>query len=357
MAPIPPSAYGMENGLAFKLIGDRVSTIPVMTVSESLRLKDANSEVALTAGARKEIAYFEKFGRSLHPFQRLRRETYDYEKQSHIEHLESLDKYLRIAHHLLPCGNDALACPTIRHPDLQPSNIFVSDTLDITGLIDWQHCTVLPLFLQCGIPDSLQNYGDSVSESLTRPDLPPDFDNLSEEEQFEQVVLLRRRQLHYYYVAMTAKLNPMHYDALTYDMSTLRRKLFVHASDPCEVDNAMLKADLIQFTKNWPKFAGSKSGTSAADIPPCPIHFSEDEATKWLHLNAAQIEADEQFEACRNVVGVGPEGWVPTEQYEGAKEREKKLKADALEGADSDEVRAKVCEHWIFDDFDEEEYS
>jgi hypothetical protein len=191
---------------------------------------------ALEAGARKEVAYLTSFGRPLHPFQRLRREIYDYQKQSPSEYLENLSKYLQLAPYLATSSDSSLTRPTLRHPDLQPNNIFVSQELNITGLIDWQHCTILPLFLQCGIPDSLQNYDDSVSESLTLPELPSNFDALSDSEQFEQVLLLRQRQLHYYYVATTAKMNLVHFGALSDNLSALKRKLFDRASDPWEGD-------------------------------------------------------------------------------------------------------------------------
>ncbi|KAF1943375.1 hypothetical protein EJ02DRAFT_502228 [Clathrospora elynae] len=284
-------------------------------------------------------------------------QIYNYKKQSPFEHLYSLEKYLRIAPYLIPNGNETLARPTLRHPGLQPNNVFVSDDLNITGLIDWQHWAILPLFLQCGIPNSLQNYGDSVSDSLTPPQLPHNFDELSESEQFEQVMLLRRRQLHYFYVAATAKFNPTHYDALTYDFSILRRKLFDHASSPWEGDNVSLKTDLIHLERNWSNITTSSSSTNNDARPPCPIAFSEDEVSESLRLNAAQADADEQLQACRDAIGIGPEGWVTSEQYNEIKGRESKLKADALEAAESEEERLRLCEHWIFDDFDEEEYS
>jgi hypothetical protein len=144
----------------------------------------------LEAGAKKEIAYLNKFGRLLHPFDRLYREIYGYQKQSLSEHLDSLSKYLRIVPYLIPDGNNTLIRPTLRHPDLQPNNVFVSEDLIITGLIDWQHCAILPLFVQNGIPNSLQNYGDSISESLTLPKLPSNSDELSDREQFQNVMLL-----------------------------------------------------------------------------------------------------------------------------------------------------------------------
>ncbi|KAF2437996.1 hypothetical protein P171DRAFT_467594 [Karstenula rhodostoma CBS 690.94] len=312
---------------------------------------------ALTAGAKKENAYLTKFGQPLHPFQRLRREIYNYQKQSPLDHLDSLAKYLRVAPYLIPHNNETLNRPTLRHPDLQPNNVFVSDELEITGLIDWQHCAILPLFAQCGIPNSLQNYGDSVSESLATPELPAHFDELDDRSQFEQVLLLRRRQLHYFYVATTAKLNPTHYDALTYNFSMLRRKLFDHASCPWEGDNVTLKADLISLSENWSSIAAPEPGASGDTRTLCPISFTEDEVTECKRLNAAQIEADEQLQACRDVIGIGPEGWVPLEYYEETKQRALKLKADALEAAESEEERVRLGEHWIFDDFDEEVYS
>ncbi|KAJ6155568.1 hypothetical protein N7470_006134 [Penicillium chermesinum] len=258
----------------------------------------------LTAGAKKEIAYLEQFGRPLQPFQRLRREVYNYQPQSHQEHAAALEKYLQIAPYLIPQDCRALHRPAIRHPDLQPNNIFITDDLKVKGLIDWQHSTVLPLFLQCGIPESLQNYGDEISESLQLPTLPTDFDELEEIEQFQQAELLRRRQIHYFYVKLTAERNPEHYEALTLQFSTLRQRLFHHASDPWEGDNTTLTADLITLSKKWAGFAQDAR-------KPCPISFSDDEAMEYLRLERAQSEADEQFQACREAIGVGHEGWVP----------------------------------------------
>ncbi|KAJ5981941.1 hypothetical protein N7451_012041 [Penicillium sp. IBT 35674x] len=304
---------------------------------------------ALTAGAAKEIAYLTRFGRALQPFQRLRREIYDYKPQSHWEHMTTLENYLQIAPHLIPHNSPALCRPVIRHPDLQPNNIFVSDDLEICGLIDWQHSTALPLFLQCGIPKSLQNYGDEISESLQIPSLPDNFDELEEMEQYQQADIYRRRQLHYLYVQLTAKLNSEHYEALTANLNTLRRRLFHHASDPWEGDNVTLKADLVTLSKKWRELDCNMKA-------PCPISYSVEESIECLRLEQAQSEADEQLQACQEAIGVGNEGWVPIGQYDEAKKRERKLRADALEAAESDQQRAILQANWIFDDFPEEDY-
>ncbi|KAL5383085.1 hypothetical protein DPSP01_006067 [Paraphaeosphaeria sporulosa] len=156
---------------------------------------------------------------------------------------------------------------------------------------------------------------------------------------------------------MTAKLNSTYYDALAYDFSMLRRKLFDHASCPWEGDNVTLKADLIYLMENWSSIAAPELSARGDSKVSCPFSFLEDEVTECKRLHAAQIEVDEQLQACKDVVGISPEGWVPLEQYEETKQRELKLKADALEAAESEEERARLSEYWIFNDFDEEEYS
>ena len=314
-------------------------------------LPDKDCLAALTAGAEKEISYLTKYGQPILPFQRLRREIYDYKPRSHLDHLVNLRQYLQIAPHLIPHHDPALARPVMRHPDLQPNNIFVTDQLEITGLIDWQHSAILPLFLHSAIPNSFQNYGDEISESMQLPTLPTNFDQLDEMKQFAEVELLRKRQLHYIYLRETAKINPEHFNALMNGLNTLRRKLFYHASEPWDGDNVTLKADLISLTEKWQQLTSS----SGSEVP-CPLIFSEHEAAACIQLDKAQVEADEQLEACREAIGVGTEGWVPLEFYEEVKQREVKLKADALDAAESEEERVRTREHWIFDDFCEEDY-
>ena len=306
----------------------------------------------MTAGALKEIAHLQAHGQPLHPFQRLRREYVDYKRQPPWQHIQHLKDFIKIAPHLVPQNNQAALVPTIRHPDLQPNNIFVSADLQITSIIDWQHCAILPLFLQGGIPGSLQNHGDPVSESLEVPTLPDDFDDLSEMDQFKHVELLRRRQLHYHYVAGTAASGSIHAQVLTDSLNILRRKLFRHASDPWEGDNVTLKADLIELTKAWSKMSMSSSSGPAT----CPIEFTKDVETECSRLAASMEGADSQYQTCLDLVGVGPEGWVPLEQYDDAKRRADELRTDTIDGADSEAERKDCIDHWIFDDFDQDEY-
>ncbi|GAB1208194.1 hypothetical protein APSETT445_006935 [Aspergillus pseudonomiae] len=202
--------------------------------------------------------------------------------------------------------------------------------------------------MPCAIPDSLQNYGDDVPESLQEPTLPSNFNELKLEEQYQQAELFRKRQLHYLYVKMTSQLNLERYNALAYDFSVLRRRIFHYASDPWEGDNVTLKSNLIALSQKWADINGGNTS-------PCPLVYSDAESNECLRLAHAQAETDEQLKICQDLIGVGNEDWVPTDQYEGATARERTLKKEALDAAERAEER-RIEENWIFDDLCEDDY-
>jgi len=286
------------------------------------------------------------------PFQRVRREGYQYQKQPPSDHIENLDRYLLIAPSLVP-KNSALSQFRIRHPDPQPSNIIVSRSSDsdlhIVGLNDWQHTSILPSFLLAGIPERLQNYDDPISQSMRRPSLPENFDDLDETEQSREKELYRRRLVHFHYVKNTAEYNELHYAALTDPVGMFRHRLFCHASDPWEGETLALKIALIRATKNWETLTGGG--------PSCPVVFDAEDVRETMKLDAELRGADEAIELYQNLIGFGPEGWVPVEHYEEAMARSRQLKEGALAAAESEgEERAQIAAHWPFNDMDEEEY-
>lgn len=76
----------------------------------------------LVTGAKKELAYLAQFGSPRAPYDRFRREYYNYEKQPPSNHAHNLRRYLRLAPSLVP-DEDFLGAFCIRHPDLTDSNI------------------------------------------------------------------------------------------------------------------------------------------------------------------------------------------------------------------------------------------
>jgi hypothetical protein len=233
---------------------------------------------------------------------------------------------------------------TIRHPDFSPNNIFISDSGDIIGIIDWQNTTVIPLFLQAKIPKHFQNYGDDDSEKFRRPRLPEDFDALSDSDKEHEMELYRRRQVLYSYVGFTSRYNKAHFNAMGKYNLVLRNQLYDTAGRPWEGDNTSLQAQLITTLKNW-------SELSSAHDP--EVHYSASESQSCLARDAQQKEADAQMQQVCEYLGVAIEGWVPNREFEGARKKARDLKTQMLEAADTEEERRELDTCWPFQDREE----
>lgn len=147
----------------------------------------------------------------------------------------------------------------------------------------------------------------------------------------------------------TEAYNKPHYDALTDHMCVLRSRLFHHASNPWEGETLELKVALIRATELWETLTGGGG-------VPCPVVFNAEDARETLELNEVQGKADKAFGMWQNMLGLGPEGWVPTQDYKAAVALCKQVKEAALAEATSEEERAEIMGHWPWDDMDEEKY-
>ena len=329
-----------------------LSAFSLVELSGTIETVDKNAEATLVAAARKELAYLKQFGRPLLPFQRERREAYEYEEQSPSDHIENLERYLLLASSLVS-KNSAFHPFRIRHPDLQPGNVIVSrspdsNQLNVVGLLDWQHASILPLFLLAGIPARLRNYGDPVSRALIPPSLPANMNELDQSEQRLERRLYHRRLVHSHYVKNTEKYNKLHYDALSDLVSVFLFHLFDRASAPWEGETHALKTTLIEATEKW--------GMLMGEGVPCPVAFEPEDLLKTKELSAELQFADKNFETCRGILGFESETWVPNENYERAIALAEILKLRLLEAIPEKEVRAKVASNWFLDDMDEKDY-
>ncbi|KAI6144036.1 hypothetical protein BKA82DRAFT_33673 [Pisolithus tinctorius] len=249
-----------------------------------------SAKAAVVAGARKELAYLKKFGQPLLPFWRERRAGYEYQEQSPSAHIENLNLYLLIASSLVP-RDPALSRFCIRHPDLQQSNVVVSRSpgsdCQVVGLLDWQHASILP------------------TASIT--------------------------------ITSTEECNKLHYATFIDSIYALRSRLFQHAGSPWEGETFELKLVLIQATERGNALMGGRM--------PCPVEFDAEDVREMRKLNEVQATADRFFEMWQNMVGLGEEGWVLTEDYEDTVAFFEK-EEEALAGTRSAEQRAKIIDHW-----------
>ncbi|KAK4544251.1 hypothetical protein LTR36_004461 [Oleoguttula mirabilis] len=326
-----------------------VARVPINTEDSPA---DINPAHVLQAAAEKESKWLRKYGRPRYPVDRVYREFIGYQKSQPQEHLENLERYLQTAPHLVP-AEVWLHKPTLRHPDLQPNNIFVSEKFSITGLIDWQHCSVRPLFLCAGIPNYLQNYGDADSENLIEPSLPENLADMNEDDRGFALEQFRRRQLHFYYLAATATMNKSHLHACMYESGLFRRKIFDHAGEPWEGNNIPLKADLVRLAQHWPQLVNPD--VSAERRPVCPIAFTEEEIKECLSIAEQQDAADTTLENLRGFIGISTDGWVSNDRYDHAVAQAALMKERVMEYAENDFEREMTEAHWPFDDHDEKE--
>jgi hypothetical protein len=313
---------------------------------------DADPRLVLQAPAEKELAWLRWYGRPRYPFDRAYRETFNYQKQDPKEHVASLKDYIRLAPYLVPT-NEKLNLPVLRHPDLQPNNIFVSEDFKITGIIDWQHASVLPTFLAAGMPNSFQNYSDEGSTSFIPPRLPDNLESMDEEEKAEELELFRRRHVHFFYLGFTQRMNEPHWKALEQEGGLLKRRIFDHAGRPWEGLNTPLHVDLAWVAQAWPEIV--PPGPDGM-MPPCPITISEEEVQKRFALDESLRQVDAQMERINRLLNAGSDGWTSNETYEEAKERARLYKAEGLESISDDPWLQEISDkHWPFDDYDEDE--
>ncbi|KAJ7066369.1 kinase-like domain-containing protein [Mycena amicta] len=314
--------------------------------------EDAKS--VLVTGAMKELAYLDRFGSPRAPYERFRREYYNYKKQPPSDHAKNLHRYLLLAPSLVP-DDDSASAFCIRHPDLTINNLRVSTDssgLQILGILDWQYAAVLPLFLHAGMPDFIQTEEDAVSRSLVGPKLPDGFDKLSEEEQEWEMELLRRRLVHYYYAVSTMAYNKINRDGMVYPLNTFRRRIFNCATSAWEGETINLLCALIDMVSDWESYA--KNGT------PCPVVFTEDEtaAAEKLYEGLKNAESGERM--LSDNLGYQGETWVPVANYEKAKAFAQEVKRVTLKGCAEDEEMteegyAAAAANWPLDDMDEAE--
>ncbi|KDR68632.1 hypothetical protein GALMADRAFT_78401 [Galerina marginata CBS 339.88] len=313
-----------------------------------------SAEAALVAPAHKELAYLEQFGQPLLPFRRERREAYEYKEQPPSAHIENLQRYLLIAPSLVP-KNPALGHFCIHHPNLQPNNIVVQKSPDSESgwqlsLLDWQYASVLPLFLHAGLPEWLQIDDDPVSKkSMRRPSRPKIIDELDEPERSEEDADYRRLLMYYLYVTNTKEHNKPHYEAITDPMCMFRRSLFGYAGNPWDGETLELKVALILATKNWKALTGAGGRK-------CPVKFDSEDILQTMQLEMEQEEAGEAFEERQGVLGIGPGGWVPSEDHHVAVTICRLNKKHALAKDWLELEWEAIEEHWPWDDMDEEKY-
>ena len=228
--------------------------------------------------------------------------------------------------------------PVLWHPDLNLGNLFVSETdpTKITGIIDWQSSQIAPLFLQARVPDFLTP-PENFAEGIVAPQLPENFDQLSEAEQkrakMDKVLATRWKA----FEIQTMLQNREAYDALGVDRSLW--DLLARFGDAASESTVALRSSLLKVVDNW-----SKIGLQGS----CPIRFTQEELRK--HERDAKEEEDRVnlLEILKEEYGTNDEGWVPLGQLESVRLQNRQSMQKYVESVAAEKSMEEALKLWPF---------
>ncbi|KAI9934488.1 hypothetical protein MW887_000102 [Aspergillus wentii] len=154
------------------------------------------TEEYLTAIAHREIAVIRKLNA-----------TSCLDKASPEKHIQLLEQFMTVLPYILPFED--VSNPVLLHHDLHTENIFVDETdhTKVSSIIDWQEVYAAPLFLQARFP-SVFDCDDPYPWGIIKPELPDDFDILSQPEKNMEEERLDRLRLKKFYEIASRKFNP-----------------------------------------------------------------------------------------------------------------------------------------------------
>ncbi|KAL9020921.1 MAG: hypothetical protein Q9185_001884 [Variospora sp. 1 TL-2023] len=265
--------------------------------------------------------------------------------------IAALEDYIKIARYLPP--NDSLVTAAVLwHDDLHSGNIFVhpDNLTQITCIIDWQSSNTLPLIRHNTRPAFLDYEGPKLplgiyGEARKGPQLPADFQELSQGEQREAQALVRQQALYKLFEMYSAAENPNVSRAILH-RETLRCVLIDSAAITAYHSEPNLKARLVDAVDAWEELVG-RGG------PPCPLHYPKDD-------RIAQTDDFTQWSDCLGLKDVvieslgGPVDWdgaTSAEEYSAAREKLQTTREEFLHlVVKHDEERDQWIKAWPFVD-------
>lgn len=294
----------------------------------------------MTSIGKREAAWTAKFGEP-----RLRQFFFSFSEQKvqPRDHISLLSQYGIVAPYMVPNEED-LSCPTLRHPDLHQSNIFLCpQSTQICGIIDWQGASTIPLFLQSGFP-VLCDHHPGRPQTLEKPKLSDDFNKMDPEEQKKAMMKLKHEQANLYYTAATGLKSERHMRALRLPYVDMRQYLIKQAGMPWDGDLVNLRAALIGVRSKWKDLVGED---------PCPISFTDEDVQVAMKESKEWNEAAEILATMRNTLGIDGEGGTDPQNYNRACALNREWRIRMLMEANAEE-KERCWQIWPFKDNDDD---
>ncbi|KZT25833.1 phosphotransferase family protein [Neolentinus lepideus HHB14362 ss-1] len=237
-------------------------------------------------------------------------------------HVSLLNKFIAVAPFLVP-QDLQLTKPTLWLHDIHLNNVFVSEEclsggdVVLSSVIDWQHISILPLYLQADVSALFRYSGGTplpAGDSEPLLSLPDDFDTLDEEDKVNVKDDIEQANRFLTYKRLCAHLNPEYYRALTLPTRELIFYPVKFANNTWDNNFMLLRDVLGRIYHNWEVIVGR-------DVP-CPIHISEQETQTWKEEALEWQQVRDGRRDLDGLIGVADQdGWVSNDEYEGAVSR------------------------------------
>jgi hypothetical protein len=235
------------------------------------------------------------------------------------DYISLLQRYTKLAPFLVPPSADSERTITLSHPDLHLDNIFIDPrTNQITSIIDWQHASASPVFLQRPFPQMLE---------------------LSQNPQAERQVI-EKQLLEFYFEALKS-MDPLQWKVLSEPLHAIR-------TDPISLifccwdreDLFSLRNAIIAAIARWDDISDGETK--------CPIEFSG----KELEQHQSEMELIEGISMILHqlhnsgLISLG--GMVAPERYEDARKWNDYFKQEFINLAEDEKRRELHEKVWPF---------
>ena len=219
----------------------------------------------------------------------------------------------------------------------------------INGIIDWNNVSIIPYFVQSGIPPLLCRHSGKHPGRLETPEPPDNDENIGYgSERLSAKWKLREERAILVYKATTLLKNPRHLRAIELPQLAWRQNLIRRAGDSCNSAMLLFGRALIEFREIWNDIYPSTPY-------PFPGMFTAEEKA----INIEESERWEQVQATvqkiHYALRVDKQGGLdPHYQYERACQLNVEYRIQISKQQPSSELAEALWRSWPFKDDDDD---
>ncbi|KAL8966705.1 MAG: hypothetical protein Q9183_003248 [Haloplaca sp. 2 TL-2023] len=232
--------------------------------------------------------------------------------------------------------------PVLWHTDLHMGNIFVSETdhSQIVSIIDWQHTSISPHFVQARWPVFLRP-PDDYAMGLQYPELPKNYETLDDDDKKAAKYEKKKADISKGYEVATYLNNQVTYEAL-WEIHEPTREFFRRIGGTWDDGLVPVQRCVKKICDHW----------SDLGFPnPCPVGMTSKDMESFRQRCEEYLEWIEVQDTAKKHLDTDDDGWISPEFDFDLKCRQNKEFLDLLiahNGTEDEEVASKMRRMWPF---------